>query len=136
MADIRHVVTSFLRFRTKILLLQRSNRVGTYQGKWAGCSGYLEKSETPDDRSITEIQEETKLDKNQIKLMKKGDPLEIEDIEKGIIWVIYPYLYEIATDKIQLDWEHINYIWINPEEISKFQTVPNLKETYDRVKEL
>ncbi|HUY00141.1 MAG TPA: NUDIX domain-containing protein [Candidatus Deferrimicrobium sp.] len=134
MVDIRPVVTSFLRFQNKILLLQRSSKVGTYQGKWGGCSGYIEKNENPDFRAITEIQEETKLEETQIKLIKKGTPLEIIDEQMGITWIVHPYLFEIATDQIQLDWEHKNYMWIAPEEINKFKTVPNLKETYDRIK--
>ncbi|NVM30309.1 MAG: NUDIX pyrophosphatase [Candidatus Helarchaeota archaeon] len=133
MTDIRHVVTSFLRFQGKILLLQRSSRVGTYQGQWAGCSGYIEGNEVPYDRAIIEIWEETKLTEDQVTLIKKGDPIEIIDEGKGITWIVHPFLFEIVTDQIQLDWEHKNYKWIPPDELSNFQTVPKLKETYEQV---
>jgi 8-oxo-dGTP diphosphatase len=135
LADIRHVVTSFLRYRGKILLLQRSSKVGTYQGRWAGCSGYIENDEDAYDRAIIEIQEETQLTPKQLKLIKAGAPLEIQDKEQGITWIVHPFLFEISTDQIQLDWEHKHYQWIAPEELGNYSTVPKLKETYAQVKE-
>ncbi|MFX1298827.1 MAG: NUDIX domain-containing protein [Promethearchaeota archaeon] len=134
MADIRHVVTNFLRFHGKILILQRSSKVGTYQGRWAGCSGYIEGDEDPDKRAIIEIEEETKITKDQITLIKKGEPLEVIDKKKGITFIVHPYLWELETDQIQLDWEHMNYQWIDPQEIENFSTVPKLKETFEQVK--
>ena len=134
MLNKKYVVTSFLRYHGKILLLQRSSKVGTYKEKWAGCSGYIEKDEDPDKRAIIEIQEELKITPDQITLIKKGNPLEIKDYK--IIWIVHPYLFETESDQIQLDWEHNNYIWVSPEEMElmDFVTVPKLKETYDRVK--
>jgi len=69
MVDKKCIVTSFLRFQGKILLLQRSSKVGPYKGKWAGCSGYLEKDEDPFTRAVTEIQEELKISSVQITLI-------------------------------------------------------------------
>lgn len=133
MADIRKVVTCFLRFKGKLLLLQRSSTVGTYQGKWAGVSGYIEDDEDSYRRALTEIWEETRLKQNQVTLVRKGEPLELKDQDKGIIWIVHPFLFDISTDQIQLDWEHINFKWIEPHEITNLPTVPNLQETYERV---
>jgi len=135
MTDIRRVVTSFLRYNGKILVFQRSSKVGTYQGHWAGCSGYIEGNEDPYNRALIEIQEETKLPPEKVKLVRKGSPVEVKDDEKGITWIIYPFLFDIATDQIQLDWEHINYKWITPDEIKYLKTVPKLKEVFDQVKD-
>ena len=134
MVDIRKVVTSFLRYQGKILILQRSTEVGTYQGQWGAVSGYIEGNENPDDRAIIEIKEEVSLSKDQVSLVKKGDPLEIVDEDEGIIWVVHPYLFDIATDQIQLDWEHKKYQWIVPEDLKNFQTVPELEKTFERVR--
>ncbi|MHA1276749.1 MAG: NUDIX domain-containing protein [Candidatus Helarchaeota archaeon] len=135
MVDIRHVVTSFLRYQGKILLLQRSSQVGTYQERWAGCSGYIEGNENPYERAVIEIREETQLTPETLTLIKEGSPLEIHDDEKGIIWIVHPFLFEISIDQIQLDWEHKNYKWITPEELSNYHTVPKLKETYEQLKD-
>ena len=46
----KQVVTSFIESENKILILRRSGRVGTYQGRWAAVSGYIEK--TPDEQAL------------------------------------------------------------------------------------
>ena len=55
----KHVVTCFLESDGEILLLRRSQQVGSYHGRWAGVSGYVET--TPDEQALTEITEETSL---------------------------------------------------------------------------
>ena len=50
----REVVTAFLRARGKILIVRRSRKVGTYQGRWSGISGYLE-DPTPHAQVLREI---------------------------------------------------------------------------------
>ena len=59
-AKVRNdIVTVFIEYQAKILLLRRSQNVKTMKGKWAGVSGFIEKSEPPVSRALTEIQEET-----------------------------------------------------------------------------
>ena len=61
-AKVRNdIITAFIEYRGKILLLRRSQKVKTMKGKWAGVSGYIEKSEEPVTRAVTEIEEETGL---------------------------------------------------------------------------
>jgi translation initiation factor 2B subunit (eIF-2B alpha/beta/delta family) len=52
------VVTAFLRNRGEVLLVRRSDAVGTYRGKWGGVSGYVE-TEDPLADAYREIHEET-----------------------------------------------------------------------------
>lgn len=128
----KHVVTCFLESEGEILLLRRSRQVGSYQGKWAGVSGYMET--TPDEQALTEIEEETGLQSEEIRLLKQGKPLSIEDEELGIKWIVHPYLFHVEDrGKIRTDWEHVETRWINPENISDFATVPRLKETLESV---
>ena len=128
----KQVVTCFLESDGEVLILRRSERVGSYQGKWAGVSGYVET--TPDEQAMTEIREETGLNEVDIRLVKKGEPLPVEDKRLGIRWIVNPYLFHIADrGKVKIDWEHKEAKWIKPEEISDFQTVPRLKEALARV---
>lgn len=132
----RKVVTSFLRYKNKILILKRSNKVGTYQGKWAGISGYLEDDDlTPEIRAKTEIFEEIGLKEQNIKLIKKGNPLEVVDEDKNIIWIVYPFLWEVSTNKgLNLNWENKELRWITSiDEIDNYKTVPKLKEVLKEV---
>ena len=129
------VVTCFLESDSKILILKRSNRVGTYPGKWAGISGYIDPtSANATQQAYKEIYEETSLTKDDIKLAKKGTPLEIIDQNIKRKWIVHPYLFHIKNkEKISIDWEHIDMKWIYPEEISLYLTVPKLKEALEKV---
>ena len=132
MLQERKVVTCFLESDGEILLLRRSEKVGSYQGRWAGVSGYIET--TADEQALTEIAEETGLPGDDLKLAKKGQPLPIRDEELGVKWVVHPYLFHIKDRrKIRIDWEHKESRWIKPEEIANYPTVPKLKETLERV---
>ncbi len=53
--------------------------MGAYRGKWATVSGYLEKS--PDEQALTELKEEADLSEWDVKLVRRGEALEIEDEE-------------------------------------------------------
>jgi len=128
----KHVVTCFLESEGKILLLRRSSQVGSYRGKWAGVSGYVESP--PDKQALIEINEETGLSTGDIQLLKQGKSLVIDDDVLGTRWVIHPFLFHVATpEKVKIDWEHKEYRWINPVDIDKYDTVPGLKNTLERV---
>ena len=130
----KQVVTCFLESDDEILLLRRSEQVGSYQGRWAGVSGYIEK--TPDEQALVEIVEETSLGGEDIKLVRKGEPLPVEDEKLGIRWVVHPFLFHINDrSKVKIDWEHKETRWIDPKDIADYQTVPMLRETLARVYE-
>lgn len=126
----KHVVTCFLECDGRILILRRSELVGSFRGRWAGVSGYIET--TADEQALVEIEEETGLCREDVELVKKGIPLKVED--EGVRWVVYPFLFRIKErDKIRIDWEHSDKLWIKPEDIDNYQTVPMLKEALAQV---
>jgi len=132
MLQEKQVVTCFLESENKILILRRSERVSSYQGRWAGVSGYIET--TADEQALTEIREETNLSREDLELIKRGKPLSVEDEKLGVKWVIHPYLFHIKErEKIKIDWEHKETRWIDPKDIDNYETVPKLKETLARV---
>jgi len=128
----KHVVTCFLEHGGKILILRRSNKVGTYRRSWAGVSGYMETSDIR--QALTEISEETELYKNDLKLVRKGEPLEVIDRSLNRKWIVHPFLFHVkAPEKIKIDWEHTEVKWIKPRELAKFETVPGLDKALARV---
>lgn len=128
----KHVVTCFLESDGEILLLRRSQQVGSYHGRWAGVSGYVET--TPDEQALTEIREETGLQPEDLQLLRKGEILTVEDEDLGVRWLVHPYLFHINDrGKIRTDWEHLEARWISRRDIGDFATVPRLKETLDSV---
>ena len=129
--EMRKVVTAFLEHDGKVLLVRRSQSVGTYRGRWSGISGYLEHE--PLEQALIEIREETGLSGDEIALVKQGESLEILDAEQNRHWRVYPFLFHVKRpDAIRLDWENLELRWIVPSEIDNYETVPSLKETLTR----
>ena len=126
----REVVTAFLRHEGRILLVRRSDRVGSYQGCWSAISGYLE-DPTPLAQARREILEETGLTVDQIHLAGQGRTVEAEAPELGCCWVIHPFVFDIEQpQRIQLDWENIDQRWIAPSALPDYNTVPMLHEAW------
>ncbi len=131
-----HVVTCILQ-RTdsgepQILLVRRSQRVGSYRGHWAGVSGFVEAGVTPEEQAYTEIREETSLQRDQVRLLRSGQVVEHVDEELGRHFYIHPFLFEVLTPAlIQTDWEAVEMRWIVPDTLSTYETVPKLLEVYN-----
>ncbi len=132
-ATTRKVVTVFLSHQGKILILKRSQKVGTYQGKWAGISGYLEGDESPAERAVKEIREETGLDSDSVTKKREGIVLRAFDRSDRRLWLVHSFLFEAQRSDIKLDWEHTETRWIEPRELPALDAVPKLKEGLDRV---
>ena len=131
-SQVKHVVTCFLLQNYRILLLKRSQQVGTFKGRWATVSGYIESD--ADCQSLVEIEEETGFSPADVSLLKKGLPIEVDDTQNRVRWIIHPYLYKVITDKpVRIDWEHIEFRWIAPQQLGFFETVPGLVEALSNV---
>ncbi len=115
-----------------MLLLRRSDRVGSYRGRWAGVSGYIES--TPEAQALTEIREETGLGPEDVQLVRRGESLAVEDEGLGVRWVVHPFLFHVAEpDRIRTDWEHTEARWVTPGELPGYPTVPRLADALARV---
>lgn len=128
---LKNVASSVILSQGKVLILKRSDDVGTYQGRWACVSGYVEKGETPDKTALREISEEVGLERDEFNFVKKGRVIYARD--KTILWAVHPFLFEAKDTDITLDREHVDYKWIYPEEVGGFVTVPKLDETLKSV---
>jgi len=120
----KHVVTSILKDRSKILLLQRSDRVGSFKGQWAGVSGFIEHGETDEEAVRREMEEE--IGSNKLRLLKHAEPQRFRDGE--VLWCVHPFLFEVRDPDIRTDWEHKKFVWVAPEDVAKYQTVPGLQQ--------
>jgi 8-oxo-dGTP pyrophosphatase MutT (NUDIX family) len=127
------VVTVFLEHEGKILILRRSGKVRTMKHKWAGISGYIESNEDVLERAYKEISEEVGLQSNEIELVKRAEPLEVPDKERDTLWIVHPHLFKTSRTDLRLDWEHDRYQWIDPSEMTDYETVPMLKEALQSV---
>lgn len=128
--DESHVVTCFLRHRCSVLLLERSDAVGSYSGLWGGVSGYAEGA--PDEQARREIAEETGLD-DAASLVRGGEPLSVTDERYDAEWIVHPYLFDCDSGSVKPNEEIAEYEWVSPIEIHHRETVPGLWAAYERV---
>jgi predicted aconitase with swiveling domain/8-oxo-dGTP pyrophosphatase MutT (NUDIX family) len=119
--ELRRVVTAILCRGDKVLLLKRSDAVGSFNGYWAGVSGGIEEGEGALEAARRETAEEVGM--SGLKLMGSIDPLMVR--EEGIAWEVNAFLFE-ADREPTLDWEHTEYRWVDPWEIPSMRTVPGL----------
>ena len=131
--DEVHVVTVFLRHGADVLLLRRSDAVGSYAGKWGAVAGHAEGD--PAAAARTEIREETGLDpETDAALVRRGDPFDVVDADRGTRWVVHPFLFDCERRVVEPNDETSEYEWVAPPEILRRETVPDLWKSYDRVR--
>jgi 8-oxo-dGTP pyrophosphatase MutT (NUDIX family) len=126
-----NVVTCLLENNAEILILRRSEEVGTYRELWGGVAGFVEDDEEPQETAIKEIKEEAGIEKKDLLLVKKEDAIKFTDLyeDKLYEWIVYPFLFHIKDrGKIQIDREHTEFRWVKPSELKKYDTVPRFKE--------
>jgi PncC family amidohydrolase len=129
----REVVTSFVECEGKVALLRRSAKVGTYQGRWAGVSGYLEEGRTLLQQALLEMEEEIGLKAEEVELVKEGGEVEALDMELHRRWIVHPFHFKIKQRELAIDWEHTELRWVLPSEIAQYETVPKLWEAWRKV---
>jgi 8-oxo-dGTP pyrophosphatase MutT (NUDIX family) len=123
-----NVVTSFLNYNNKILILKRSEKVRTMKGLWSGISGIIENNEIPISRAKIEIFEEVGISEKHITLIKSTKEFTIESPQyKNQQWIIFPFFFTTDTNSIKLNWENSDFRWIEVGQLKEFNTVPSLE---------
>lgn len=127
----RPVVTCFLRHRGDVLLLRRSEEVGSYRRQWGGVAGHVE-TDDPDQDARREIDEETGL-LEAARRVRRGEPFQVEDEDLDTRWIVHPYLFDCDHRDAELDWESVEGTWVAPTEILHRDSVPDLWTSWKRV---
>ena len=116
----KEVVNCAVKHNDRLLLLKRSGLVGSFRGKWASVSGYVEEGETPYAAALKELREE--ISAEGVSLLRAGKPVVTR--KEATVWISYPFLFTIENDSITIDWEHTEYRWVKPAELPAYDTVP------------
>ena len=67
-------------------------------------------------------------------VIKEGQILQVPDTDAGVMWLVHPFRFYVKhPGRLVIDWEHVEYQWIDPEDIKKYDCVPQLYETWRRV---
>jgi len=128
------VLTCFVQFEDKILLLRRSDKVGTYKKMWNAVAGYIDEIVPLEKKIFEELREELGLTEEEIKDIDIAQPYKFTDEKIDKTWIVIPCLARLRKlPEIVLDWEHTNYKWINPAQITDFAIVPELDRSLNSV---
>lgn len=127
------VVTSFLeRSDGTILLLRRSDKVGSFQGRWAAVSGFLEDPD-PEQQARREIREETGIGSADLGRVVIGRRVYARDGDR--VFTVHPFRFRVGHVNVRLDWEHTEAEWVRPTEIAARSTVPKLLDAWRAVRD-
>ncbi len=123
------VVSAFLRNRGRVLVLRRGERVGSFRGKWSAVSGYIEGREDPRRRAVQEIREETGI--RGARFRAAGASLYTR--LGATAFRVCPFLFDVPSRQVRLDWENVEYRWVRPEEVANLDAVPRLGDVLNRL---
>ncbi len=126
-SNICLVLTIFIICNDKILLLKRSDKVGTYKNKWNTITGYIDENKPLKDKINEEIEEEIGINKKNILSYEIGKSFEFDDKKLNKKWIVTPAKVKLKKfPSIKLNWEHTEYKWIFPSDLIKYNIVPKL----------
>ena len=126
---IAPVITVFVKFKDELLLLKRSEKVGTYRGLWHVIGGYFDEEKSVRQKALEELREELGIEKGQVSMIQFGKPAEFSDAKIKKVWVVHPVLVELSEKpEVRLDWEHTEYKWVRKEDIKNFDLMPGVEE--------
>ncbi|MBI5554171.1 MAG: NUDIX domain-containing protein [Candidatus Diapherotrites archaeon] len=131
------VVSVFVHFKDRFLVLQRSQQVGTYRGKWNVVAGFLDSFMPVEEKALAELREETGISAEKVSFIKRARMYSFKDKSIAREWRVYPVLVELNKKPgIRLDFEHESFRWIGAGEFSELNGVPNLSKGLARVQAL
>ena len=107
-----------------MLLLLRPKNMSWAPGKWALPGGHIEEGEPPMMAAVREVREETTLEIN--------NPREFHISDNGE--VVY-FTTRVNQAKVQIDWEHDDFAWTYPEDLTNYDRVVGLAKLVQRAKE-
>jgi len=122
------VVTAFVCYKGRILLVHRSPSMPSYAGKWGAISGSIMPWEDAATAAIREVWEETAIPSDALSQCASAPPLRVGEGER--CWCVHPFLFSSSTGAVHLNEENTEYRWILPEELSRFDVVDGLVTAY------
>jgi 8-oxo-dGTP pyrophosphatase MutT (NUDIX family) len=94
-AAVAAVLACFVEWSGKILLLKRSDRVGTYSSLWSMVTGYLDEPKPIEDKVRAELLEELGIELDSNASIKCGEPYEFRDDLLKRTWILHPVLISL-----------------------------------------
>ena len=118
------VINCILKYKNKILVVQRNEKLNFYPGYWNGISGFLDDQRDLIEKVSDELNEELGIPKNKIKKIRLGEIFDQNEPKYKKTWIVHPVLVNVSTDKVTIDWEARNYKWLKLKEVKKLKLLP------------
>jgi ADP-ribose pyrophosphatase YjhB (NUDIX family) len=127
------VITIFVKYRDKFLLVKRSEKMLTYQGLWSCLAGFADDEKSLEEKVRFEIGEEIGLKDSDIKIIKQGETYLFVDQELDREWIRHIFLVEVTNPNVKLSWEHTEMVWVTPEDARRYETTPGFNEDLQKI---
>jgi len=127
------VINCVLKYKNKILVVQRSKELNFYPNCWNGISGFLDDKRSLSKKVVDELKEELGILKSKIKRIRLGEIFDQEEPKYKKTWIVHPVLVEVKIDKVKIDWEVRNYKWLTLGEAKKLDLLPGFDEVLKRL---
>ena len=127
------VINCVVKYRDKILVVQRSKNLNFYPGYWNGISGFLDDKRSFEQKVKDELREELGIAKNKIKNIRLEEIFHQEAPKYKKSWIVHPVLIEVSGNKIKLDWEARNFKWVKLEDIKKLKLLPGFDDVLKKL---
>ncbi len=127
------VLNCVVKYKGKILVVQRSKELIFYPSYWNGISGFLDDKRSLKQKIQDELREELKIKKENIISIKLGKIFDQDEPKYKKTWIVHPVLVEVLTDKVSLDWEAQNYKWLKISEVKKLKLLPGFEKVLDSI---
>jgi hypothetical protein len=127
------VINCVLEYKDKYLGVQRNSDLNFYPNYWNGISGFLDDQKSLKEKVLEELEEELNISKENIENIKLGEIFNQEESKYKKTWIVHPVLVKIKTNKINLNWEAINYKWATLQEINELKLLPGFKKVLENL---
>ncbi|MGI0100323.1 MAG: NUDIX domain-containing protein [Candidatus Micrarchaeaceae archaeon] len=119
----RYGITAAILNKNRILLMKRRNIPFTsHPGMWLLLSGSMKRNEKPLETTYREIEEETRIKREELKLPFPGKKVLIVEQKMKGMWYDYFYVLKSSTDRVKLDIENSGYMWIAAKEFAGLES--------------
>jgi len=131
------VLNCIVRRGSEILLIQRSDEVGFYPGVWNGVSGFLDDTQSLEEKVRGELAEELGFTDDVVLSVTLGPIFDQEAPEIGKTWIVHPVLVEVSAEaEPKLDWEARNFAWVKPADVGSFELLPGFEMVVEALLQL
>jgi ADP-ribose pyrophosphatase YjhB (NUDIX family) len=127
------VINCVVKYRSKILIVKRSQELRLYPGYWNGISGFLDDGQSLEQKVLQEVREELGLAKKNIRSIKLGAIFHQEAPKYKKMWIVHPILVTVNTNKVTLDWEAQEYRWTTPSEALHLKLLPGFNQVLENL---